>query len=44
MPTRHYESFMLDGGSMKSDGTSILLLKHNQDTLFGEHEMDLELA
>ena len=27
MPARHYEPFMLDGGSMKSEGKDILLGK-----------------
>ena len=44
MPTRYYEPFMLDGGSMKSEGTSILLWEHQQDTILWGHETGLELA
>ena len=44
MPTRHYEPFMLDDGSVKSEGTSILLWEHQQDTILGGHEMGLESA
>ena len=32
---------MLDGGSMKSKGTSILLLKHNQDSFLGDTKWTL---
>ena len=28
MPARHYEPFMLDGGSTKSEGKGILLCEH----------------
>ena len=44
MPTRHYEPFMLDDGSMKSEYTSILLLECNQDTFLGDTKWALELA
>ena len=35
---------MLNGGSMKSEGTSILLCECQQDAIFGEYEMGLQLA
>ena len=44
MPTRHYKPFMLDGGSMKSEGTSSLLWEHQQDTILGGHEVGLEFT
>ena len=36
VPTRHYESFMLDGGSMKSEGTSILCGDTNKIQFLGD--------
>ena len=44
MPTRYYEPFMLDGGTMKSEGTSILLCECQQDIIFGGHKMGLQSA
>ena len=44
MPARHNEPFMLDGGSTKSEGTSILLCECQQDAILGEYEMGLQLA
>ena len=44
MPTRQYEPFMLDGGSVKSEGKSTLLCERQQDTIFGGHEMGLQSA
>ena len=36
--------FMLDGGSTKSEGTSILLCECQQDAILGEYKMGLQLA
>ena len=44
MPARHYESFMLDVGSMKSEDTSILLCECQQDAILGGQEMGLQSA
>ena len=44
MPARHYEPFMLDCGSMKNEGTSILLCECQQDAIFGGYEMGFKLA
>ena len=35
---------MLDGSSMKSEGTSILLCEYQQDAILGEYEMGLQSA
>ena len=45
MPTRHFESFMLDGGSTKSEGKGILLNEHQCNTILGvKHKMGTQLA
>ena len=44
MPARHFEPFMLDGGSTKSQGTSILLCECQQDAILGEYEIGLQSA